>query len=132
MDWGYLISLNPDDLNDDKRDELYNLVTWYDLNDDDIDLKKANTLIRICQEILKYKGEQVETLLHELEEMTLKQAEEEVRRQGSDLDIRSKKSSSLEYESKQFFIQIILINPDAYFRFGTKIFRVKGEIQENA
>uniref|UniRef100_A0A6P7GEN5 Centrosomal protein of 290 kDa n=1 Tax=Diabrotica virgifera virgifera TaxID=50390 RepID=A0A6P7GEN5_DIAVI len=55
-----------------------------------------------CQEILKYKGEQVETLLHELEEMAIKQAEEEARRQESEADVKSsksKKSSSLEYEN---------------------------------
>ncbi|CAG9857013.1 unnamed protein product [Phyllotreta striolata] len=102
MDWKYILSLNPDDLNDDEKDELYSTITWFDCDNANLDNDKYKAFIRACQEILKYKGEQVETLLHELEEMAVKQAEEEAKRQESEADLRSsksRKSSSIEYEN---------------------------------
>ncbi|XP_072379937.1 centrosomal protein of 290 kDa isoform X2 [Diabrotica undecimpunctata] len=102
MDWKYLQSVDLEDLNDDEKDDLYNNVTWFDVDSENLDENRYKVLVRACQEILKYKGEQVETLLHELEEMAIKQAEEEARRQESEADVKSsksKKSSSLEYEN---------------------------------
>ncbi|XP_050500647.1 centrosomal protein of 290 kDa [Diabrotica virgifera virgifera] len=102
MDWKYLLSVDLEELNDDEKDDLYNSVTWFDVDSENLDDKRYKVLVRTCQEILKYKGEQVETLLHELEEMAIKQAEEEARRQESEADVKSsksKKSSSLEYEN---------------------------------
>lgn len=103
MDWKYILSLNFDDLSDEEKDDLYTTITWYDLEEDHIDLKRCKAIFRASQEILKYKGEQVETLFHELEELAVKQAEEEARKLESETEaksIRSKKSSMLEFESK--------------------------------
>lgn len=106
MDWRYIISLNFDDLTDEEKDDLYTTVTWYDWEEGDVDLKRCKAIFRASQEILKYKGEQVETLLHELEEMAVKQAEDEARKQESETEgrsVRSKKSSTIEFESKCMF-----------------------------
>lgn len=103
MDWKYILSLNFDDLSDEEKDDLYTTVTWYDFEDGNVDLKRCKAIFRASQEILKYKGEQVETLFHELEEMTVKQAEEEARKQESETEgrsVRSKKSGMIEFESK--------------------------------
>lgn len=105
MDWKYILSLNFDALTDEERDDLYTTITWYDFEevDTDIDLKRCKAIFKISQEILKYKGEQVETLFHELEDMAVKQAEADARRLESETEIRSvrsKKSSTIEFESK--------------------------------
>ncbi|CAH0553139.1 unnamed protein product [Brassicogethes aeneus] len=102
MDWKYLLSLSPEDLNDDKKDELFNLVTWFDNDKEELNFKKCFSLFRISQELLKYKGEQVETLLQELDELATKQGEDDTRRLESDTDImssKSRKSGSIEFEN---------------------------------
>ncbi|XP_018571875.1 centrosomal protein of 290 kDa [Anoplophora glabripennis] len=101
MDWDHILALTPEDLDDDEKDELYNTVTWFECDGDDVDLTKCKVLLRVSQEILKYKGEQVEALLHELEEVAVKQGEEEaVGRMESDTrSSRSRKSSSIELEN---------------------------------
>lgn len=107
MDLKYILSLTPDDLSDDEKDELYTFITWFDCDTEEIDQAKFETIFKISQEVLKYKGEQVETLLHELEELALKQGEEEARRNEEEIEMRSsrsRKSSSIELESKYFFI----------------------------
>ncbi|KAG5876194.1 hypothetical protein JTB14_001937 [Gonioctena quinquepunctata] len=102
MDWRYILNLKAEDLKDEEKDELFTTITWFEFEKDKLESKKLAALLKVSQEILKYKGEQVETLLHELEEMAIKQAEEESRKQESDTEprsVRSKKSSSLEYEN---------------------------------
>lgn len=111
MNWKYLLSLSPEDLTDDEKDELYNTVTWFNCNGEELNVKKCVALIKVSQEILKYKGEQVETLLHELDELATKQGEEDARKLESDTEIvssKSRKSSSIEFESKSLFIRICL------------------------
>ncbi|KAJ8968110.1 hypothetical protein NQ314_002465 [Rhamnusium bicolor] len=100
MDWKYILSLTPEDLNDEEKDELYTTVTWFDCDNEEINVEKCKALLKVSQEILKYKGEQVETLLHELEEVAIRQGEEEARRLESDTDARSSRSrNSIEYEN---------------------------------
>ncbi|CAH1173755.1 unnamed protein product [Phaedon cochleariae] len=110
MDWKYISALNTDNLNDTEKDELYNTVTWYDYESEEIKKENLRALLKVCQEILKYKGEQVETLFHELEEMAIKQAEEDARKQDSDAELRSarsRKSSSLEFENlEQKYVEL--------------------------
>jgi hypothetical protein len=102
MDWEYFFSITPEDLTEDEKDELYNIVTWFNCDSEELDLKKCLRVIKVSQEVLKYKGEQVEILLHKLDELATQQGEEEVRKIESDTDARSsksRKSSSLEFES---------------------------------
>lgn len=98
MDWDYLLSVSIEDLTEEEKDELYNTITWFNTETEDINLEKSNTLLKISQEVLKYKGEQVEILLHKLDELAIQQAEDEVKK--SDTDAKSsRKSSSIEFES---------------------------------
>nr|XP_023020845.1 centrosomal protein of 290 kDa [Leptinotarsa decemlineata] len=102
MDWKYILALNIEEIHEEEKEELYNIVTWFEYEKEEVDLDKLKVLFRVSQEILKYKGVQVETLLHELEEIALKKDEEEARKQDSDTEprsIRSRKSNSLEYEN---------------------------------
>ncbi|KAL3280012.1 hypothetical protein HHI36_017520 [Cryptolaemus montrouzieri] len=103
MDWNYIFSLVPDDLNDEEKDQLFNTVAWYDLNTEEPSLEQSKILLKLSQELLKFKGEQVETLLHELDEIAIKQGEEEAKKiLESDTDIRSsrsRKSSNIELEN---------------------------------
>jgi hypothetical protein len=102
MDWEYFFSITPEDLTEDEKDELYNIVTWFNCDSEELDLKKCLRVIKVSQEVLKYKGEQVEILLHKLDELATQQGEEEVRKIESDTDARSsksRKSSSLEFEN---------------------------------
>lgn len=111
MDWERILGLTPEDLDDDEKDELYNTVAWFE-SFEDIDLTKCKALLRVSQEILKYKGEQVEALLHELEEVAVKQEEEEaVRKMESDTrSSRSRKSSTIEFES-----ELLVVNHSNYY-----------------
>ncbi|KAJ3666880.1 hypothetical protein Zmor_002307 [Zophobas morio] len=102
MDWNYLFSLTPEDLSEEEKDGLYNTVTWFNCDGEDLSVKKCVTVIKITQEVLKYKGEQVEVLLHKLDELATQQGEEEGRRIESDTEVRSsrsRKSSSIELEN---------------------------------
>ncbi|XP_044259542.1 centrosomal protein of 290 kDa-like isoform X2 [Tribolium madens] len=102
MDWEYLFSRSPEDFTEEEKDDLYNTVTWYNCDGEDLDLKKCVRLIKVSQEVLKYKGEQVEILLHKLDELATQQGEEDTKKLESDTDARSsksRKSSSLEFES---------------------------------
>lgn len=101
MDWQYILSLSPEDLNEDEKDDLYRTVTWHNLKNESLTLEKCIAFIKICQEVLKFKGEQVEVLLHKLDELATQQGEEEERQFESDTDAKSsksRKSSTLEFE----------------------------------
>lgn len=105
MDWDYLFSQSPEDFTEEEKDDLYNTVTWFNCDSEKLDLKKCIRLIKVSQEVLKYKGEQVEILLHKLDELATQQGEEDIKKLESDTDARSsksRKSSSLEFESKFF------------------------------
>ena len=132
MDWNYLFSLTPEDLSEEEKDGLYNTVTWFNCDGEDLSVKKCVTVIKITQEVLKYKGEQVEVLLHKLDELATQQGEEEGRRIESDTEVRSsrsRKSSSIELESEYCWrICVTLIG--LFSRSRTKISRVEKQIQE--
>ncbi|CAH2009812.1 unnamed protein product [Acanthoscelides obtectus] len=112
MDWKYILSLDPNEINEDAKDELFNTITWFEVEEESgMDLKRCKALLRVSQQVLKYKGEQVETLLHELEENAVRQGEEEAKRLESEADVRSirssRKSTSIEYENlEQKYIEL--------------------------
>lgn len=66
MDWKYLSSVNLEDLAEDDKDNLYNTVSWYDFQNEQLSASKYRTVLKLCQDILKYKGEQVSWLLTHL------------------------------------------------------------------
>ncbi|KAK9884909.1 hypothetical protein WA026_009147 [Henosepilachna vigintioctopunctata] len=84
MDWNYLYSVVPEDLNDDEKDQLFNSVTWYDSDAENPNESKWRRFF------------------HELDEIAIKQGEEEARKFESETEIkspRSRKSSSIEIEN---------------------------------
>lgn len=60
MDWKYLKTLSLEDLNDAEKDELFNMIAWYNSESDtSLNFDKCMTIFKLSQEILKYKKEQV-------------------------------------------------------------------------
>ncbi|KAF5299147.1 hypothetical protein FQA39_LY02320 [Lamprigera yunnana] len=100
MDWKYILSLSPDNLGDDEKEHLYATIVCFECDSERFDHKKYNALLKISQELLKHKSEQVEALLAELDEIAVRQGEEEARKQESLEDLTSVKSkrSVLDYE----------------------------------
>lgn len=58
IDWKRILSLDPKDLTDDEKEELYDLIILYDI-ESNISKEKSVGLLEILQEILKFKGHQV-------------------------------------------------------------------------
>lgn len=60
LDWNKILTISPDDLTEQDKEELYENISWYE-----IEPQKPKdhifALFRTAQEILKYKGEQVIT-----------------------------------------------------------------------
>nr|XP_022901566.1 centrosomal protein of 290 kDa isoform X1 [Onthophagus taurus] len=100
MDWNYIYSIKPNKIEDNEKDALLNTLAWYDIDVEEVDLEKCLVLFKITQEIMKFKSEQVEVLIAELDDLAKKQAEDELKK--SELDSlksqKSKKSSSLDYD----------------------------------
>ncbi|KAK4881329.1 hypothetical protein RN001_004648 [Aquatica leii] len=99
MDWKYILSLSPDNLHDDEKDHLYSTIVWFDSDSEKLDDRKYNMLFKISQELMKHKSEQVEALLAELDEIAVRQGEEEAKKQGSLDDLTSLKSKRSQIDS---------------------------------
>nr|CAD7393738.1 unnamed protein product [Timema cristinae] len=100
LDWKKLSSLSPEDLTEEEKDDLYEKLIWY-IPEPNTGSKKLFLLLKINQEVLKHKGEQlanalvvfsstaedgeievrisVESLETELDELAARQGEEEAR-----------------------------------------------------
>nr|CAD7456946.1 unnamed protein product [Timema tahoe] len=78
LDWKKLSSLSPEDLTEEEKDDLYEKLIWY-IPEPNTASKKLFLLLKINQEVLKHKGEQVESLETELDEIAARQGEEEAR-----------------------------------------------------
>lgn len=59
MDWKYILQLSTEDLTEQMMDELFNTLAWYDFDNEEADEQKHIAVIKLCQEIMKYKREQV-------------------------------------------------------------------------
>lgn len=66
MDWKQILSLVEGELDDDKKDVLYEDLIFLK-EDTKIDGKSYKKLFKLSQTILKYKGDQVTSLLNELD-----------------------------------------------------------------
>jgi len=64
LDWDRLLSLSPDDLSEEEKDNLYGSLIWYN-PEPNIGADQLKVLFRVTQDLLKYKGEQVcNSMLH--------------------------------------------------------------------
>lgn len=88
MDWKHILSLSVDELTDLKRDEIYDGLV--ELKRETMDRKHYKKLIDLMQHILRYKGDMVNTLLRELEGLSVK-------------DMRQTGKSILSYYDYVFF-----------------------------
>lgn len=116
MDLQSILLLSPAKLDNDLKDDLYNYITYIDIDSLNVDKGKIRNLIKIAQEILRYKGEQVnnkifamfttiflifvhfyqvDSLISEFDEMARRQGEEEAKRiQHLENEIKSLRSGS--------------------------------------
>jgi hypothetical protein len=58
LDWKKLLSVSPEDLTDEEKDDFYGSLIWYN-PEPSIDADHLKVLFHFTQDILKYKGEQV-------------------------------------------------------------------------
>ncbi|XP_039287581.1 centrosomal protein of 290 kDa [Nilaparvata lugens] len=74
-EWDKILSASPQDLSEQDKEEFFEKLAWTDV---DINLSHDNViqLLRISQEILKYKGEQVEYLVNELDTLAAVQSDD--------------------------------------------------------
>lgn len=63
MDWKYILSLTPEDLTEQNIEDLYSTLAWYDFENETFDSDKYIVILKLVQEIMKFKSEQVESLL---------------------------------------------------------------------
>lgn len=61
MNWKYILSLSIDDLSDEEKDHLYGILAWYNYDEEKLDHRKYVAVLKISQEIMKHKAEQVRT-----------------------------------------------------------------------
>lgn len=59
MDWKYILSISTDNLLEEEKDRLYNMLAWFDYDSESLNDKQNLALLKIGQEIMKYKAEQV-------------------------------------------------------------------------
>lgn len=81
MDWKRISETDEENLSDQEKDTLYTIIAWFDVNQIKLDKHQLTHLFKVTQEIVKYKGEQVETLLAELDDLAERQGEEEIKLQ---------------------------------------------------
>ncbi|KAK5649525.1 hypothetical protein RI129_000554 [Pyrocoelia pectoralis] len=101
MDWKYILSISPENLDEDEKEHLYSKIAWFHCQSEKLDYNKYDALFKISQELMKFKSEQVEALLAELDEIAVRQGEEEAKKQESLEDIPSLKSkrSQMSYDT---------------------------------
>lgn len=59
MDWKHILSLSPEDISEQNIEEIYGTLAWHDFDDEVLAEEAFVKVIKICQEIMKYKSEQV-------------------------------------------------------------------------
>ncbi|XP_066992287.2 centrosomal protein of 290 kDa isoform X2 [Anabrus simplex] len=80
VDWRRLLSISPEELTEEDKDDLFDSVASFTPGPD-VGIERIVLLLRVTQEILKYKGEQVESLVLELEDLASRQGREEAQKQ---------------------------------------------------
>ncbi|XP_065202598.1 centrosomal protein of 290 kDa-like isoform X2 [Planococcus citri] len=83
----------PEDLTEEEKDNLFPLICSLDISLD-VDTDNFIKLFQIAQEILRFKGEQVESLVNELDNLATKLGEEEAKRSQNFIEIEDLRSSS--------------------------------------
>lgn len=62
MDWKYLNSIDLENASEEEKDELYNRIAWFDCDSEKINIPNFKLLFKVSQEVIKYKGEQVNNI----------------------------------------------------------------------
>lgn len=59
MDWKYILSLTPEALSEQNMEDLYGTLAWYDFESEVFDSDKYIAVLKLSQEIMKFKAGQV-------------------------------------------------------------------------
>ncbi|XP_060525387.1 centrosomal protein of 290 kDa-like isoform X2 [Cylas formicarius] len=82
-------------LSQEEKDDFYKTLAWWEIDDAEIDLNQVKAAFKAAQHLLREKEQQVETLLHELDELAVKKAEDE----GVLTTAKSFMGGGIEYEN---------------------------------
>ncbi|XP_050436659.1 centrosomal protein of 290 kDa isoform X2 [Adelges cooleyi] len=76
-----MLAVSADDMNEQELDQLYDEITMVESDqlNFDLDQLQSENMFKMFKRILLYKGEQVDSLMTEIEELATKQGEEEAR-----------------------------------------------------
>lgn len=61
MDWREIIKFSQKELKQKEKEKLCESLSWLEADDIELNFSDLKTLFRLCQNILKYKTEQVST-----------------------------------------------------------------------
>lgn len=64
MDWREIIKLSQKELKQKEKEKLCESLSWLEADDIELNFSDLKTLFRLCQDILKYKTEQVSTSIY--------------------------------------------------------------------
>lgn len=66
MDWKYILSLTPEDLTEQNIEDLYGTLAWYDFEREIFDSDKYVAVLKLSQEVMKFKAGQVRIFSSEI------------------------------------------------------------------
>ncbi|CAG9135821.1 unnamed protein product [Plutella xylostella] len=66
-DWRRILSFSQKELNEEDKEKLCDSLSWMEADDIELNFSDLKTLFRLAQDILKFKSEQVNSLLGQLE-----------------------------------------------------------------
>ncbi|XP_027846641.2 centrosomal protein of 290 kDa [Aphis gossypii] len=91
LDLNKMLAVSVDDMNEQDLEQWYDeiTVTECDQLDFELDRRQCENMFIIFRRILMYKGEQVDSLMTEIEELATKQGEEEARRLKKEEETRT-------------------------------------------
>lgn len=99
IDWKRIMAITPETFGEDDKEELLESVAWYTPTSE-VGRKQLTALLKVIQEVLKYKSEQVESLMSALDELASKQGEEVARGRQELLDEIEDLREQLEYQKR--------------------------------
>ncbi|XP_046997313.1 centrosomal protein of 290 kDa-like [Schistocerca americana] len=90
IDWKRISAVEPVELTEDEKEDWFDAITECEISSN-ISHENCISLLRVAQEILKFKGDQVEILVAELDTLSSKLKEKEINQQKVNEDVKGRK-----------------------------------------
>ncbi|XP_063223757.1 centrosomal protein of 290 kDa-like [Bacillus rossius redtenbacheri] len=99
LDWKKLSAISLEELTEEEKDDFYDTLIWY-TPEADVGEPKLRLLYTVAQELLKYKGNQVESLISELDDLATQHGKDEAGTHRALLEeIQDLQAQLVEYQS---------------------------------